>query len=64
MASFWCLIVNFEHISHLALVFLLEILNKYLRARLADQILMPIMLTWQRNTLILLIKYHKEVMFL
>ena len=64
MASFWCLIVNFEHISHLALVFLLEILNKYLRARLADQILVPIMLTWQRNTLILLIKYHKEVMFL
>ena len=32
MASFWCLLVNFEHISHLALVIVLLILNMYLPA--------------------------------
>ena len=32
-ASFWCLIVNFEHISHHVLVFLLLTLSSQMQAR-------------------------------
>ena len=34
LKSFWCIIVNFEHISHLFLVFLLLTLNKQMLAKM------------------------------
>ena len=32
MALFWCVFVNFEHISHLVVLFLLLTLSRYMQA--------------------------------